>query len=167
MAKANSKNNSKADEKNVTPTLSIVTQYVKDLSFEHPKADNPRPNSAQPKIDVNINVKPEDKGDNIYAVEIGLTAKATLDNDVFFNIELIYGGVFKLENWPKEQLHPLLMIECPRLLFPFARQILAQTTQTGGVLPVMLDPVDFAALYRQNLQAHAEKMKAQEESKPN
>ncbi|MNT83092.1 Protein-export protein SecB [compost metagenome] len=84
-------------------------------------------------------------------MELTLNAKANREAVVLFNVELVYGGVFRLKNVPENQLSQLLMIECPRLIFPFARQVLASTTQQGGFPPLMMEPVDFAAIYRQNL----------------
>ncbi|MBU1175983.1 MAG: protein-export chaperone SecB, partial [Alphaproteobacteria bacterium] len=97
---------------------------------------------------------------DIYGVEMTLKARAERDNALLFNIELVYGGAFLVRNVPDQQLAPLLMIESPRLLFPFARQILATVSQQGGFPPLMMEPVDFAQIYRSNLAALA---KAQQE----
>src|SRR5690606_19233221 len=91
------------------------------------------------------------QSDDLYAVELLLNAKAQRETQVLFNVELAYGGVFRLRNVPEAQLAPLLMVECPRLIFPFARQVLASTVQQGGFPPLMMEPVDFQALYIQNL----------------
>lgn len=143
------------------PTLNIVGQYIKDLSFENPKAPQSiMTGGSQPNFSVNINVGVNRQQDDLYAVELTFTAKAERDSGVLFSVELIYGGVFRLKNWPEPQLAPILMIECPRLIFPFARQVLASVTQQGGFPPLMMDPVDFAAIYRQNLAAMAAQQKA-------
>lgn len=134
------------------PTLNIVGQYIKDLSFENPRAPQSiLTGTGQPKFNVNINVGVNRQSDDVYAVELSFTAKAERDTGVLFNIELVYGGLFRLRNWPEAQLGPMLMIECPRLIFPFARQVLANVTQQGGFPPLLMDPVDFAAIYRQNM----------------
>jgi preprotein translocase subunit SecB len=143
------------------PMLNIIGQYIKDLSFENPKA----PQSilaagGQPKFNVTINVGVNKQADDVYAIELTFNAKAERETNVLFNIELIYGGLFRLKNWPEAQMGPVLMIECPRILFPFARQVLATTTQAGGFPPLLMDPVDFAAIYRQNLAALQAQQKA-------
>lgn len=136
------------------PQWRLVTQYIKDLSFENPKAPaSIVTGTGMPQFDVNINVAVNRQSEDVYAVELTLVSKASRDKDILFNIELVYGGAFHVQNIPDEQLPPLLMIECPRLLFPFARQILANVTQQGGFPPLMMEPVDFVALYRSNLEA--------------
>ena len=134
------------------PGYSLVGQYIRDLSFENPGA----PGSVMlggpnPQFSVSINVGVKKQADDLYAVEINLTAKAERDSTVLFNVELVYGGVFRLRNVPETTLAPLLMDECPRMLFPFARHVLANTVQLGGFPPLMMEPVDFQALYIQNL----------------
>src|SRR5688572_19529290 len=135
------------------PSFNLVGQYIRDLSFENPGA--PASNlggGANPNFNVSINVGVKKQADDLYAVELTLNAKAQRENNVLFNVELVYGGVFRLKNVPENQLAPLLMIECPRLIFPFARQVLASTVQQGGFPPLMMEPVDFQQLYIQNLQ---------------
>jgi preprotein translocase subunit SecB len=125
---------------------------VKDFSFENPNA--PRSiGQALPGggVQIEINVGGRPLSDSTYEVELVIEARAGDAATVVFNFELTYGGVFKVENIPQESVHPLVMIEGPRLLFPFARQILADATRNGGFPPLLLDPIDFAALYRQRL----------------
>ncbi|HEX9904083.1 MAG TPA: protein-export chaperone SecB, partial [Propylenella sp.] len=98
---------------------------------------------------VNVNAKPQTQSE--FEVELKLEAKAARGEDTLFIVEVTYAGLFQLRNVPQEQVHPLLLIECPRLLFPFARQILADATRQGGFPPLMIDPVDFTALYRQRM----------------
>ena len=134
------------------PTFSVLSQYVKDLSFENPNA--PRSiGQALPGggVQIEINVGGRPISDSTYEVELVIEARAGEGATVVFNFELTYGGVFRVENIPQESVHPLVMIEGPRLLFPFARQILADATRNGGFPPLLLDPIDFAALYRQRL----------------
>ena len=134
------------------PSFAMISQYIRDLSFENPGA--PQSNLAggpNPTFNVSINVSVKKQDEGLYAVELTLNAKALRDQAVLFNVELIYGSVFRLRNVTDQQLAPLLMVECPRLVFPFARQVLANTVQQGGFPPLMMDPVDFQALYIQNL----------------
>jgi len=134
------------------PSMNLVGQYIRDLSFENPGAPaSIMAGGASPAFNVSISVGVKKQTDDVYAVELTLNAKANREETVLFNVELVYGGVFRLKNVPEAQLSQLLMIECPRLIFPFARQVLASTTQQGGFPPLMMEPVDFSAIYRQNL----------------
>jgi preprotein translocase subunit SecB len=138
------------------PTLRIIGQYLKDLSFENPNAPQSlAPQQSQPDINIAVNVNARNLGPADYEVELHLNAKATLQGKVIFAAELLYAGAFRLENFPANLLHPAVLIECPRMLFPFARQILADATRNGGFPPLMLDPIDFAAMYQQRLQQQA------------
>jgi preprotein translocase subunit SecB len=130
------------------PTFNIIGQYIRDLSFENPGAPaSIMAGAGSPQIAINVNRAVKKQTDDVYAVELTLTAKAEREGNVVFNVELVYGGVFRLRNVPENQLAPLLMIECPRLIFPFARQVLASTIQQGGFPPVMVEPIDFQAMY--------------------
>ncbi|MET3662106.1 protein-export chaperone SecB [Aquamicrobium ahrensii] len=134
------------------PTLNVLAQYVKDLSFESPGApDSLRGRDKAPGIAINVNVNANPLSEKQFDVNLSLTAKATVDKDVLFNVELIYGGVFNIDGFPQEHMLPILFIECPRLLFPFARQIIADATRNGGFPPLMLDPIDFAQMFQQKL----------------
>jgi preprotein translocase subunit SecB len=145
-----------ADEtsaQDAAPSMSLVGQYIRDLSFESPGAPGSiMLGSGNPTFGVGINVGVKRQADEIFAVEITLNAKADRDGSVLFAVELVYGGVFRIRNIVDPQLTQLLMIECPRLIFPFARQVLASVTQQGGFPPLMMEPVDFAQVYMQNLQ---------------
>jgi preprotein translocase subunit SecB len=135
------------------PSFSLMGQYIRDLSFENPGAPGSNmTGGANPSFNVSINVSVKKQSDDVYAVELVLNAKAQRETTVLFNVELAYGGVFRLRNVAENQLAPLLMVECPRLIFPFARQVLANTVQQGGFPPLMMEPVDFQQLYIQNLQ---------------
>jgi preprotein translocase subunit SecB len=135
------------------PNLGIVAQYVKDLSFENPGAPATlRPRSTQPNMNIAIGVRTNAVGTNEYEVEMKIDARAVDGQAVLFAIELVYAGLFRFTNVPNEAVSPLAMIECPRLLFPFARQIIADASRHGGYPPLMIDPVDFAAMYRQQVQ---------------
>lgn len=136
------------------PTYSLMGQYIRDLSFENPGAPaSIMIGGAQPKFNVGINVGVKKQTDEVYGVEITLNAKADRDGTVLFQVELIYGGVYRVKDVPEQQLPALLMVECPRLLFPFARQLLASVTQQGGFPPLVMEPVDFGQIYLQNLRA--------------
>jgi preprotein translocase subunit SecB len=141
-----------APQANTAPMMNLVGQYIRDLSFENPGAPaSIMLGSGAPAFNVSISVGVKKQADDLYAVELTLTAKANREATVLFNVELVYGGVFRLRNIVDAQLSQLLMIECPRLIFPFARQVLASVTQQGGFPPLMMEPVDFASIYRQNL----------------
>jgi preprotein translocase subunit SecB len=134
------------------PSLNALAQYIKDLSFENPNA--PRsltPQQQGPEISIQVNVGANQLAETDFEVDLTLEGKASIGENVLFVFELIYGGVFRLRNIPAEHLHPTVMIECPRLLFPFARQIVADCVRSGGFPPLFIDPIDFAALYRQKL----------------
>ena len=141
-----------AIDPNAGPSLNVLVQYVKDFSFENPNAPNSlAPQQTQPQISINVNVGAQPLSANEFEVELKLEARAALGETVIFNVELLYAGLFRIQNVPEEHLHPFVLIECPRLLFPFARQILADATRNGGFPPLMLDPIDFVALYQQNI----------------
>src|SRR5690606_19379589 len=127
------------------PSLNVLAQYIKDFSFESPGAPQSlRARETPPGININVNVNANPISDSDFDVNLTITAKAGADKDVLFNVELVYGGVFRMQGFPKEHTLPLLFIECPRLLFPFARQIIAEATRNGGFPPLMIDPIDFA-----------------------
>ena len=136
--------------------LSVLGQYIKDFSFENPNA--PRslaPAENQPAINIAINVGVQQLGQSEYEVSLKLEGKAENSGTVLFAFDLTFAGMFRLQNVPQEHLQPLLLIECPRLLFPFAREIIATAVRDGGFPPLMLDPVDFVGLYRQNMERQA------------
>ena len=128
--------------------LNVLAQYVKDLSFENPNA--PRslaPNQTQPSIGIQINVGVAPLSETDYEVSLKLEGKAENSGTVLFAVDLTYSGIFRLQNVPQQALHPLLMIECPRFLFPFARRLIADLSAEGGFPPFMLEPIDFAGIY--------------------
>ena len=146
----------------IQPSLSVLAQYVKDLSFESPNAPNSlRGRDKAPTININVNVNANPLSEKEFDVHLTLNAKASSGNDVLFNVELIYGGVFRIKNVPENQLAPLLLVECPRLIFPFARQIIADATRNGGFPPLMLDPIDFAQMFQQKIAEDQAKSKVQ------
>ncbi len=132
----------------------VNTQYVKDLSFENPNAPQSLvPQAAQPNIEVNVNVQARGLGPNVYEVTLSITCTAKHEAITAFIAEVAYAGVFTLNGVPQESVHPVLLIECPRLLFPFARALVANATRDGGFLPLMIQPIDFLDLYRRQLAA--------------
>lgn len=132
------------------PSLQIVSQYIKDLSFESPNAPQPQQLSGQPRFEVAVNVGARKQSEGVFAAEQTITVKAELESKVLFALELVYGGLFQIANVPEDRVYPLLMIDCQQLLFPFARQTISQTIQAGGFPPILLQPVDFVALFRKN-----------------
>ena len=142
------------------PTLNILAQYVKDLSFESPGAPlSLRARDKAPGININVNVNANPIGDNDFDVVLTLNARAGEGKEVLFNVELVYGGVFRIQGFPQEHMLPLLFIECPRLLFPFARQIIAEATRNGGFPPLLIDPIDFAQMFQQRMAEEQAKAK--------
>ena len=153
-----------ADDNNQaeTPSLNILAQYTKDLSFENPGA----PRSLQsrdkaPSININVNVNANPLSEADFDVILTLNAEAKEGDKVVFAAELVYGGVFRITGFPQEHMLPLLFIECPRLLFPFARQIIADVTRNGDFPPLMIDPIDFAQMFTQRMAEEQARSKVQ------
>ncbi|HSO43194.1 MAG TPA: protein-export chaperone SecB [Rhodospirillales bacterium] len=147
----------KGDGASAQPPLIVNAQYIKDFSFEAPGTPQifSQMQQTQPDISVNVDVQARALEAPVYEVVLNVRADCKVGETQAFLVELSYGGVFTL-NVPPADVHPVLLIECPRLLFPFARQILATTTVNGGFLPLMLGPIDFASLYqRQAREAEA------------
>ena len=135
------------------PQLNALVQYTKDLSFENPNA--PRslgPQEKGPNIAIQVNVNARQLSETDFEVSLMLEGSAGEGADTLFKFELNYAGVFRVRNFPADQMHPVVMIECPRLLFPFARQIVADAVRNGGFPPLYIDPIDFAGLYRQRVE---------------
>ena len=136
--------------------IGIVAQYVKDFSFENPNAPRSMaPSTQQPTININIAVEAAPLTETDCEVTLRLDGRAESQGLLLFSFELLYAGVFRILNVAPESLQPTIMIECPRLLFPFAREIIATSVRDGGFPPLMLDPVDFVGLYRQNMERQA------------
>lgn len=146
-------NGSTAQAAQGQPSVRVLGQYLKDLSFENPHAPQSLGHQeGQPDISISVNVNARPLAETDFEVELHLDAKATSGDKVTFAAEIVYAGTFRLENFPQQMLHPAVLIECPRMLFPFARQILAEATRNGGFPPLMLDPIDFASMYQRRLQ---------------
>jgi preprotein translocase subunit SecB len=153
MAEGNG-NNGAAQETSGPPSLNALGQYLKDLSFENPNA--PRslgPREKAPEIAIQVNVNAKQLAPTDFEVSITLDAKADGEGEILFKLDVEYAGIFRLTNIPQDQIHPIVMIECPRLLFPFVRQIVADATRDGGFPPLFIDPIDFVGLYQQKAAA--------------
>jgi len=147
------------------PQVRILAHFVRDLSFENVGAIEGTAAQGQPDIGVTVNLDGNNIGQNRYQVNMKLKAKAVNGDKTRFLVELDYAGIFAMEHVPDAHVHPMMFIECPRLLLPFARRVIADVTRDGGYPPLMLDNVDFATLYRQKLeQLRAEQ---QQQAQPN
>ena len=133
-----------------------LAQYVKDLSVESPNAPQVFQWQSQPALDVQFNINVDRVADDVHEVVLKIDVSARSDQGVHFLIDLSYGGLFGLRNFPEEQLPPFLLVEAPRLLFPFARQIIADASHQTGFPPLMLDPIDFAGAFMAQVQAAQE-----------
>ncbi len=134
------------------PQLTVVGQYIKDFSFENPNAPRSMmPSGQQPQIGIQIKVDAQPLSDTDVEVAIKIEGKAETGGALIFAFDLTYAGVFRIRNVPQESMNALVLIECPRLLFPFAREIIATTVRQGGFPPLLLDPVDFVGLYRERM----------------
>jgi preprotein translocase subunit SecB len=149
-------NNKTNDSPEAQPAIVINGQYVKDLSFESPNGPMSLAGKTNPpKIDISINLEARGTGEDLYEVTIQSVVKANLDDKVIFLLELSYSGLFTITNFNDEQKELILLIHCPTILFPFVRRIISDVTRDGGFQPLMVDPVDFNALYRQRKEEEA------------
>lgn len=134
------------------PQLNVLAQYIKDFSFENPNAPRSlQPTQQQPQINLQVNVNANALSEHDIEVELKIEGKAEIAGSTLFAFDLVYAGVFRIQNVPQNDVHPIVMIECPRLLFPFAREIVASAVRNGGFPPLMIDPIDFVGLYRQKM----------------
>ncbi|MBM3554073.1 MAG: protein-export chaperone SecB [Alphaproteobacteria bacterium] len=133
------------------PQLAVIVQYLKDLSFESPNAPKTLvPAEARPEIEIGVDVQAKQMGENEFEVTLAINATAKRGEDAMFVVECTYAGLFALRNIPREMLEAVVLVECPRLIFPYARAIISNATRDGGFPPLNLDPVDFVALYQRN-----------------
>jgi len=134
-----------------TQSFSVKGQYIKDLSFENPHAPQSLVSAnVRPAIDINVDLKAQKLQDDIYEMTLHLSAHAMVEGTTMFLVDLAYAGIFQVTGVPPEHVEPLILIDCPFVLFPFARRVIADVTRDGGFPPLMLDPIDFHALYLQN-----------------
>jgi preprotein translocase subunit SecB len=138
------------------PQVSVLAQYIKDLSVENPSAPQVFQWQVQPSVDVQFNINVEKLGDDVHEIVLKMEVSARSENGVHFVVDLSYGGLFGLRNIPEEALPPFLLIEAPRLIFPFARQIVSEAVANTGFPPLLLDPIDFAGAYLAQLEAFQE-----------
>ena len=128
------------------PSIRVLGQYVKDLSFENPTA--PASITARPQIDLNVDLQARKLDQERCEVELKLRVSAKAENQAVFMLELVYAGLFQVQNMPEDMLQQVLLIEAPHMLFPFARRIVADIIRDGGMPPLMIEPIDFAGLYQ-------------------
>jgi preprotein translocase subunit SecB len=142
-----------AEAAQAAPQIRIAAQFTRDLSFESPRAPDSLRATGQPEIDIGVELNARGRPDGLFEVDLKLTVGAKQDNEPTFQIELLYGGLFQITGVPEEHMEPVLLIECPRYLFPFARRIIGDLTADGGFPPFLLEPLDFAAVYQARLAA--------------
>lgn len=136
------------------PVLRVINQYTRDLSFENIAAQNSL-GQVNPEVSVQVNLDAKKLTDDQYEVILKLNVSAKDGEQAVFMLEIDYAGMFEINNVPEEQMHPFLMIECPRLIFPFVRRIARDVTADGGFPPLNIDNIDFLALYRNELTRRA------------
>jgi len=136
--------------------VATIAQYIKDLSVENPSAPQVFQWQTQPTLDVQFNLNAEKVADDVHEVGLKIEVSARSENGVHFVVDLSYGGLFGLRNIPEEALPPFLLIEAPRLIFPFARQIVSEAVANTGFPPLLLDPIDFAGAYLAQLETFQE-----------
>ncbi|MFQ3256982.1 MAG: preprotein translocase subunit SecB [Porticoccaceae bacterium] len=149
----NAKNEKEAAPKPIK--MQVLAQYIRDMSFENILAQKGINGDVQPEISVQVNIDAKKRPvENQYEVIIktAISSKTKEKGEPMFLLELEYGGIFHIENLPEDQLHPYLMIECPRMIFPFLRRVVSDVTRDGGFPPMNLEPIDFMALYRNEIQ---------------
>lgn len=129
------------------PGIRILAQYVRDLSFENPRAPESLRGDGPPQIEMEVDLSARGRPDGLSEVDLKLRVGANRGEDKVFFVEVVFGGLFQIEGVPPEDIEPVLLIECPRYLFPFARRIIADLTSEGGFPPFRMDPIDFAGIY--------------------
>ena len=130
------------------PNMQVLAQFIRDFSFENPRAPNSLRIDSRPEVDLGVEMSAKGRSDGLFEVDLKLTVKASAPEGPMFAIELVYGGLFQLSNVAEDSIEAILLIECPRYLFPFVRRIVADVTADGGFIPPFnLDPIDFATLY--------------------
>jgi preprotein translocase subunit SecB len=145
--------NQGANGADTQPAAGIITQYVKDLSVENPNAPEVYQWADQPKVDVQFNIGAEPKGEEVHEIELKINISANAEKGPAYIIELAYCALVGLRNIPEEQAHAFLYAEAPRIIFPFARRVIADAVRDAGFPPLMIEPIDFNGLYIQQLQA--------------
>lgn len=136
-----------ANGADTSPAAGLLSQYVKDLSFENPNAPAIYQTQSPPQVDVEFNIGSGQVGEEVYEVALKIEVKAKIENQTAFLVDLTYGGLFALRNVPADQIDGFLLAEAPRIMFPFARRVLADAVRDGGFPPLLLEPIDFHGLY--------------------
>ena len=134
------------------PAIGLISQYVKDLSFENPNAPAVYQWQDAPQVDVQFNIAADSVGENLYEVTLKIDVTSKTDQGTSFVIDLKYAGLFGVRNVPDDQLQPFFLAEAPRILFPFARRVVADAVRDGGFAPLLLEPIDFHGLFMQQVQ---------------
>ena len=145
-----------ANGADTAPAAGMISQYIKDLSFENPNAPAIFQVQTPPAIDVQFNIGSSKVADDVHEVVLKIEVKADSEGQTAFIVDLSYAGLFGFRNVPEDQIQPFMLGEAPRLLFPFARRVLADAVRDGGFPPLLLEPIDFGALYLQQAQASAD-----------
>jgi preprotein translocase subunit SecB len=143
-----------ATQQPVAPQMRVLGQFIRDLSFENIMAQKGAPADTQPDVQVQVNLDAKKRStDNQYetSIKLNITSKAKEGDATLFVCEIDYVGIFHIENVPDDQLHPFLLIECPRMIFPFLRRIVSDITRDGGFPPLNLENIDFVSLYRNEI----------------
>ena len=141
-----------------SPAIGLISQYVKDLSFENPNAPAVYQWQSAPQVDVQFNIGADNVGENLYEVSLKIDITSKTDEGTSFIVDLKYAGLFGVRNVPDDQLQPFFLAEAPRILFPFARRVVADAVRDGGFPPLLLEPIDFHGLFMQQAQAQAEQV---------
>ncbi|WP_147126547.1 protein-export chaperone SecB [Shimia ponticola] len=152
------------EQKPAAVNMRVLGQYIRDMSFENILAQKGLTGEPKPEISVQVNLDAKKRGaENQYEViiKLNIESKSKDSGDKLFLLEIEYAGLFHVENVPQEQLHPFLMIECPRMIFPFLRRVVSDVTRDGGFPPLNLETIDFMALYRAEIQRRVEAQKAE------
>jgi len=144
-----------ANGADTAPQIGMISQYVKDLSFENPNAPAVYQMQVQPQIDVQFGISASSVGEDVHEIVLKIDVKATGDDKTLFIVDLSYAALFGIRNLPDDQIQPFLLAEAPRLIFPFARRVLADAVRDGGFAPLLLEPIDFGGLYVQQAEAAA------------
>jgi len=145
-----------ANGEDTAPAAGLISQYIKDMSFENPNAPAIYQSTNTPGIDVQFNIAAQQVGEEVHEVTLKIDVRAEGNGEVAFIVELAYAGLFGLRNVPQEHVQPFLLGEAPRLLFPFARRVLADAVRDGGFPPLLLEPIDFGQLYLQQAEAQGQ-----------
>jgi preprotein translocase subunit SecB len=150
-----------ANGEDTAPAVGVLSQYVKDFSFENPNAPGIYQSQINPAVDVQFNIGSQQVAEDVYEVVLKIEVKAQHEGQVAFLVDLSYAGLFGMRNVPADAIDPFLLGEAPRLLFPFARRILADAVRDGSFPPLMLEPIDFNGLYMARMEAQAQGLVAE------